>query len=339
MKRKIIVLLLCLVILVYGCNSTQPEMESLPVEVSPSATTLPAIPKNTSTATVINTPSPTPIQMQTPDNPADCTNAAAFISDVTIPDNSFLRPNEYFVKTWRVKNIGTCTWWAGYTLEHYAGDSLNATKLAKLPYTEPGEIADISIELQAPGTAKAYQGVFVIKNPKGLIMRLGEDSRLWVAIQVNTSEAAGGPTSGNPPNPNKATCVFTTETARTEELLVAINEYRSQNDLPPYNSSVELTEAAQSHANDMACNKFFFSHYGSDGSTPQTRADAAGYTGIDVTESVYGSFPPLAREKVEEIYRGGIPLDGYLNDQYLEIGIGYSFFEGFGCYVVVYGAP
>ena len=34
----------------------------------------------------------------------------AFVTDVTIPDGTVLQPNETFVKTWRIKNIGTCAW-------------------------------------------------------------------------------------------------------------------------------------------------------------------------------------------------------------------------------------
>jgi len=36
-----------------------------------------------------------------------CTNAAEFIQDVSIPDNTVMRGGERFVKTWQFKNIGT----------------------------------------------------------------------------------------------------------------------------------------------------------------------------------------------------------------------------------------
>ena len=35
---------------------------------------------------------------------------AQFITDVTVPDGAKYEPGATFKKTWRLKNIGTCTW-------------------------------------------------------------------------------------------------------------------------------------------------------------------------------------------------------------------------------------
>lgn len=40
---------------------------------------------------------------------------AQFVKDVTIPDGTLLSPVQTFYKTWRLKNVGTCTW-SGYSV-------------------------------------------------------------------------------------------------------------------------------------------------------------------------------------------------------------------------------
>jgi Ig-like domain from next to BRCA1 gene len=49
-------------------------------------------------------------------NSVDCIDKAAFVADVTIPDNTLLKKNTGITKTWRIKNAGTCTWADGYQL-------------------------------------------------------------------------------------------------------------------------------------------------------------------------------------------------------------------------------
>ncbi len=201
MSRKILVVLILGLLLLAACQSASP---------APTETAAPAA-SPTDTPAATSTPSPTPTQpppTQTlpptatstpalptntplpPTNAPDCTNQASFVADVTVPDNSIVEAGILFTKTWQVKNTGTCTWGPDYTLTYYTGQHLTATVPLSLPVTRPGETADISITLTAPKGAGVYREYFVIKNPKGLIMAIGEDSRLWVAIQVS-AEAKG----------------------------------------------------------------------------------------------------------------------------------------------------
>ena len=59
-------------------------------------------------------PSSTPVPTLTPFTLASteppCINKAEFVTDVTISDNTRLKPNQGFTKTWRLQNTGTCTW-------------------------------------------------------------------------------------------------------------------------------------------------------------------------------------------------------------------------------------
>ena len=41
---------------------------------------------------------------------------AQFVSDLTAPDGAAFAPGAAFTKTWRLANIGTCTWTSAYNL-------------------------------------------------------------------------------------------------------------------------------------------------------------------------------------------------------------------------------
>ena len=121
-----------------------------------------------------------------------------------------------------------------------------------------------------------------------------------------------------------------------------MNAYRAQSGLPAYTVNPQLALAAQAHANDMACNGLFF-HNGSDGSTPQSRVKVSGYIASSVSENVYGSYPPLNGQGVVNWWktdrvdpRHNLNL---VSDTYIEIGVGYAFFNNFGYYVLVFGTP
>ena len=51
---------------------------------------------------------------------------AQFIADVTVPDGTTYTPGATFQKTWRLKNIGTCTWTTSYALIFDSGNQLGA---------------------------------------------------------------------------------------------------------------------------------------------------------------------------------------------------------------------
>ncbi len=43
-------------------------------------------------------------------SPANCREGAILVEDVTYPDNTRLNAGEKFTKTWKLQNVGTCTW-------------------------------------------------------------------------------------------------------------------------------------------------------------------------------------------------------------------------------------
>ncbi|MCL4261259.1 MAG: hypothetical protein KJZ52_11605 [Anaerolineales bacterium] len=303
-------------------------------------TTLPA---STSEANQASTAAPTPkVNATSPASPtskansSSCTDSAAFVSDVTVLDNTNLDTSEAFVKTWRVKNTGTCAWTDKYTLVFSSGEQMGAPDSVPLSATQPGKTLDISVNMTAPAKDAAYRGDYELRNPSGEAMPIDNGTSLWIIITVGTATAAsGGPGSAS------ATCAFTVSSTNVSAIIDAINAYRADNGLPALTVNPTLTAAAQAHSNDMACNSLFV-HTGSDGSTPQSRATAAGYSGT-VTENVYGRNPPPSGQEVVAWWatdqtdpRHGQNL---LTTKYTEVGVGYSFFNDFGYYAVVFGAP
>ncbi len=352
MFKKTALYLLLIAVLLSACGeqatptpTTAPTETSVPPTKTRVPTSAPLEPSLTPTPAEEPTPTATPLP---PENAENCVNSGKFISDVTIPDNSNVNINEVFTKTWRVQNTGTCIWWYGYTLTHYSELALGAPGFVPLPFTNPGESADISVDLVAPDTVGLYRGNFVIRNPKGLPMEIDGDSRLWVLINAvdngvaaPTSTAGANTGTGGSGGTNPPACAYTVDPNRVNDVLKEINAYRAKSGLPAYTLNDQLVAAAQIHAADMACNQLFY-HNGSDGSTPATRAVAAGYTG-KVTENVYGSYPPLTPAEVKDWWR----LDqidpthnlNLVSTQYSEIGIGYAFYDNFGYYVADFGTP
>jgi len=352
MSKKTITILILTGIVLSACGG-QTQATETPTAVP--ATTAPPAPSATNTPTEVVVPvtgeTPTPLPTPTevvPDNPADCVNKASFVTDVTIPDNSEIIGGSAFIKTWRIQNTGTCIWWSGYTLTHYSEEAMSAPDAVPLPVTNPGETADISVDLIAPNVAGKYQGNFVVKNPADLIMQIDNDSRLWLIINVASAPASGSTAtpastgSGGGSGSTNAACALTTDAARTSAMVTALTNYRAQSSLAALPVNAQLSQAAQAHANDIACNNLFV-HTGSDGSTPQTRVALTGYAASGVAENVYGSYPPLdgqgviswwATDKTDPRHNQNL-----LTTKYTEIGVGYAFFNNFGYYVIVFATP
>ena len=146
----------------------------------PTATDVPTeVPTETSVPTATNTPAPTSI-------PVPC-DWAAFVSDVTVKDGTDMVPGEDFTKTWRVKNIGTCTWTSDYDIVFSSGSSMGASSAVALPgIIRPGETVDISVAMEAPADEGTYTGYWMLRNATGKIFGIGDNQNkaLWVVIDV-----------------------------------------------------------------------------------------------------------------------------------------------------------
>jgi len=91
----------------------------------------------------------------------------AFVSDVTVPDNTAMSPGEIFTKTWRVRNSGSCNWEIGFKFKLTYGDSMGGAALTLDKTVPPGEETDISIVMTAPSDAGSYQGNWRMTSTNG----------------------------------------------------------------------------------------------------------------------------------------------------------------------------
>lgn len=119
--------------------------------------------------------------------PVSRCDAAAFLSDVTYADGSLVARNSTFVKIWRIKNVGTCTWTSSYAVVFSGGDAMNgpaASALAKTVY--PGETLDLPVTLTSPNTDGRYRGYWKLRNASGALFGIGNlaDTAFWADIKV-----------------------------------------------------------------------------------------------------------------------------------------------------------
>lgn len=120
------------------------------------------------TATASNTPIPATSV------PVAVCNQAAFISDVTVKDNTQMAKGEDFTKTWRIQNTGTCTWDEDYSVVFSSGDNLaNKSSFALPENVSPGETINISIPMEAPDKNGTYKSNWVIRSDTGATFGVG----------------------------------------------------------------------------------------------------------------------------------------------------------------------
>jgi hypothetical protein len=142
------------------------------------------------TPTVTAGPSPTPV--------ATTCNRAAFVTDVSVPDNTSFTANTPFTKTWRLKNIGTCTWTTAYSVYFVSGNSMGAPASINLvSNVAPGQTVDISVPMTAPNVAGTYQGYWKLRNASNASFGIGTtyNNPFWALVKVTTT-SGGGTTTG-----------------------------------------------------------------------------------------------------------------------------------------------
>jgi hypothetical protein len=145
-------------------------------------------PTNTSLpATSTNTPEPTKTPTKTP-IPIPC-NLAAFVDDITVDDGTSFVAGTGFVKTWRIKNIGTCTWGSGYKLYFSKGDSMSGSASVDLPKSvAPGGTVDVSVSLIAPSDPDEYVGEWMLRSANGEQFGVGTGGYAPLTVEIKVSK-------------------------------------------------------------------------------------------------------------------------------------------------------
>jgi hypothetical protein len=77
---------------------------------------------------------------------------------VTIPDGTAFESGQYFTKTWRLQNAGSCAWTTAYDLIFVRGDRMDGSVEVDLPATvRPGETVDVTVSLRPQRIGYLYR--------------------------------------------------------------------------------------------------------------------------------------------------------------------------------------
>ena len=160
------------------------QIQATQTAATPTPTLTVFVPSATPTATATNTPLPTsttaptitPLPTPTPTatpNPLAC-NLAQFITIVQNQQGNLYQPGQTIVKTWRVKNIGSCAWNTGYALVFVGGEQMGGPSVlnftANVP---PGALVDIAVRLTAPTSSGSYVGFWGLRSDTGVVFGVG----------------------------------------------------------------------------------------------------------------------------------------------------------------------
>ena len=164
-RRAVWLVIVMLMLFVLACNmpgrSTTPEAEATETLVAP-------VEVATMTPTPLTgLPTLTPTAVPDVEGEGGCVLRAAYVADVTIPDNTKLDKGEAFVKTWRIRNSGTCPWDEGTKLVHISGETFGASESVDVSSTAPDAQVDISVSMTAPTDPGTYRSDWQLQDPSG----------------------------------------------------------------------------------------------------------------------------------------------------------------------------
>ncbi|MCD4752681.1 MAG: hypothetical protein K8R40_06390 [Anaerolineaceae bacterium] len=165
---------------------------------------------------------------------------------------------------------------------------------------------------------------------------------------VNTNTSVPENTATFTPIPPTATtassgCDWSGNSHFESSLISLINNERTNRGLGTLSVYSSLTTAARGHSQDMACNNFF-SHTGSDGSSPFSRIIAAGYSYSLASENIYAGSG--SNNSASAAFNAWMNSDDHRNNmldsRMTHIGVGYAYAAAsdYGGYVTAnFGAP
>jgi hypothetical protein len=132
------------------------------------------------------------------------------VGDVTIVDDTIFHYGEPLTKTWRIRNIGTCTWNNTYRLILAGGDKFAGPQAVPLPSdVAPNQTVDVSVTLTAPGSTGEYQSFWQLQAPDGTLFGVGGPANGWIWIKIRVippllSTATTAPTASPSASPQSA---------------------------------------------------------------------------------------------------------------------------------------
>jgi Ig-like domain from next to BRCA1 gene len=187
---KQVLTLVMLASLLYACGPTAPveptfsvsaihtfAAETVIAEFTLTARAIPptgtATATEAATATMEGTAQPTATVAPT-NNPFETTptqilcDDAAWVSDVTVPDGTQMSPGQDFVKTWNIRNTGSCTWGTGYVPIFAYGEKMGGIAEPLNGAVAPGEEVEISVRFKAPSNTGEFASTWRMANASNI---------------------------------------------------------------------------------------------------------------------------------------------------------------------------
>ncbi len=163
-----------------------PTLQGIPQMTESSGVQGSQVPTNTAFPTQTAYPSLTPLA---PTLAVPC-DRAAWVKDITVPDGTVFGANTSFVKTWRLRNDGTCTWTTGYKLVFVNGDAMSApASIALTGSVAPGQEVELSVPFVSPAVNGTYKSNWKLQNTFGASFGLGNANQAFFAL-INVSITA-----------------------------------------------------------------------------------------------------------------------------------------------------
>lgn len=197
MKLKILSLTIMAALVLSACGASTPPAPTPDVQLAYTSAAQTVVAEFTLTAaSFTSTPEPLPSETPTLEPPTptegvvlpvvtDASGVAVTVTptkvlcddmsfdlatvDVNIPDGTTMTPGQEFVKTWKVKNIGSCVWGAGYGLM-YAKYTYQMSGVPQplAGVVEIGQEVEVSVSFKAPDKAGEYLSAWQMANAQGI---------------------------------------------------------------------------------------------------------------------------------------------------------------------------
>jgi hypothetical protein len=119
---------------------------------------------------------------------------AAFVTDVSVPDNTRFEKGETFEKTWRLRNSGERAWPESTVLVFESGDQMTDVSEVTVGEVEPGAEKDITVEMAAPDEDGTFKGVWRLQADGQSV----EGGGVVVIIKAGEEQAATAPPPAAP---------------------------------------------------------------------------------------------------------------------------------------------
>jgi hypothetical protein len=147
--------------------------ETVVANITATALAIPPTPLPTATvAAATEVPSATPTVLLAitfgPGTEGPLCEVFQFVADINYPDDTGVAAGAEFIKTWKIRNVGTCAWGAGYKIA-YAGyaDRMSGAPLAVTDVVQPGQEIEVSVQFKAPTKPGVYVSAWTMANPQG----------------------------------------------------------------------------------------------------------------------------------------------------------------------------